>query len=304
MHRAVRPATIADANEIARLHVAGWRAALGRALGAENVGDAPVKDGAHRWIQRLDSARETRCVYRVVLDGGRLEGFVAAGPHREGRDPWSAEVYALYVDPLSRSPGLGRLLWDTLPDALAAAGYRRVCTWVLDGDDVAGAFFRGAGLAPDGGRRSLAAGRLAQVQLASALPLLPFAGGFAQAIDDEDFRRAAVFLDPMVVYETGRAELVGVDQTIDAYGEAARQAARMFDELVNENEVDAMGGDRARVRYTDRLRHRGHAHAFRCQQVLTIPAGRGVVRIVHRELPGERARLQGFMRRAGVGRVR
>lgn len=260
----VRPATAEDAAALAPL----W-AALG--LAAPDGGTSLVAAGAP-----LSGA--------LVLErGGRVAGLCAWAPLPER---WSGRVLGLVLQPEARGQGLDGSLARALVEALPADGYRRVLASGLP--DPWPTALRAAGFREQGG----------SLELATAP--LPFAAAFARALDADDFALARRFLDPDCAYEIEGRSWTGPDAILDSYRVAAETARARLDELVNESRVEAIGGDRYRVRYTDRIRAAGHAHTYTVDQVLTVPPGAGIVRIQHRERPGERERLLAFYRRAGL----
>ncbi|NOY24450.1 MAG: GNAT family N-acetyltransferase [Oligoflexia bacterium] len=286
---------------MATVHVESWRASYAELLSQRAILSRTVETRTRQWTEWL--VRPAGRTIMVVEHGGRVVGFAAAGPSRDpDAGAMVAELYSLYLAPGSLGQGLGRMLWNALPDQLAAGGYREASLWVAVANRKARQFYIRCGFRSDGGEKldTIEDTELAEIRYRAGLPDLPFVAGLARSLDDEDFDGAARRLDPALCYETGQGDLVGIAPVIDSYRRAAQGAHAMLDELVNESAVLALGGDRYRVDYTDRLRHHGYAHVFRCQQILTLPPGRGVTRIVHRELRGERTRLLAFFRRAGV----
>lgn len=123
---------------------------------------------------------------------------------------------------------------------------------------------------------------------------------FAEALDRDDFDAARELLADDCEYDTGDGIVRGAGAVLAPYRETSQKARRTFDEIVYESEVERVDGARATILFTDRLRHAGRRHAFRCHQVIEVD-GRGLVtRIEHREIDGEREKLEAFFRAAGV----
>lgn len=302
MQYGVRPARPEDAPAIARVHVESWLHNYRDLLPEHALLSRTVESRTQQWNRWLLEGGGRRVL--VAERGGRIAGFAFAGPARDtDADPWTAELYALYLAPEGMHQGLGSRLWGALPDALAQAGFRQATLWVARDNARARAFYARCGFGEDGATKveDFAGAPLPELRCRAGLPDLPFVAGLALALDTLDWAGAAGRLDPDCAYDTGQGTLHGRDDTIAALHLAAAPARARLDGLQSERQPLALGGGRFRIDQADRLRHQGQAHVFRCQQALTLPEGKAVTRIVHRELPGERARLQAFLRRVGVG---
>lgn len=150
----VRPATDADAEALARVHVRSWQGAYAGLLPQELLDGLSVEQRAEQWRSILaGDAGSGRLTY-VADDGGTVVAFAHVGPCRdEDAGPSDGEVYAIYADPERFGQGAGRALMDAALGALAAAGYRAVRLWVLSGNERAIRFYRAAGFRPDGARK-------------------------------------------------------------------------------------------------------------------------------------------------------
>ncbi|WP_298334595.1 GNAT family N-acetyltransferase [Ferrimicrobium sp.] len=113
--RELREAIEGDADEVAPLHVATWRAAY-RGLMPDSVLDGlDVNERAKRYTfgSRLSHGPATL----LVVDDGRISGFVTFGPDRE--DISTGEIYAIYVHPDHWRRGAGRALMGGVSIPLA-----------------------------------------------------------------------------------------------------------------------------------------------------------------------------------------
>ena len=126
------------------------------------------------------------------------------------------------------------------------------------------------------------------------------AAAFAQALDRDDFDAARALLAESCEYDTGEGLVRGADAVLAPYRETSERCRRTFDEIVYASEVESAEGGRATILFIDRIRHRGLRHAFRCRQVIEVDERGRVARIEHREIDGEREKLEAFFRAAGV----
>lgn len=142
----------ADADAIARVHVASWQVAY-RGIVPDAVLDAlDLRERAAQWEANL--AQYSRFVAIARADG-EVIGFCSSQPARDADlDARAvAEITALYVEPAWFDRGIGRALLTSELPRLHCAGFERVVLWVLDANVRARRFYRAAGFAPDGGER-------------------------------------------------------------------------------------------------------------------------------------------------------
>jgi ribosomal protein S18 acetylase RimI-like enzyme len=187
----IRTASAADAQAVARIRSASWRAAYVGLISDELLQRITAPDGGARerrafasWPWRTVILAEpgpgggARDDDPAVPEAGLAEaglsaaGFAAFGPQRDadglhgsmpgaampGREgrPAAAELYAIYVLPSLWSSGVGRALLTEVVDRARQAGYRSLSLWVLDGNARARRFYERAGFAATGERAVLA----------------------------------------------------------------------------------------------------------------------------------------------------
>lgn len=156
----VRRASPADAQEIAEVHIASWRAAY------PGVVPQPVLDGldvdrrAAFWATHLTDEGESRTW--VADDDGRLIGFAGTQPADPDDAPHvpagSHELATLYTLPEAWGRGVGRALLDQAVTDLAADGIVAMHLWVFAANDRARAFYQRSGWREDGGARDIEIG--------------------------------------------------------------------------------------------------------------------------------------------------
>jgi GNAT superfamily N-acetyltransferase len=123
-----------DAEAIARVHVAAWRAAYAGVVPDRYLVAMSQAGQARQWRRLLgpSRARETVLVAEALLDGGReVVGFGSCGPARPCGLRYAGEVYTLYVAGDWRDRGIGRALLTGLFQALLGAGLPDALIWVL-----------------------------------------------------------------------------------------------------------------------------------------------------------------------------
>ena len=144
----VRPATVEDADAIARVHTRGWHVAYADVFPRDRLFE--WQSDVERWRSRL-SHPTPRAAAFVAEHGGRVVGFATCGPNRD--EPPVGELYAIYVEPESWGAGAGRALIARIEHALLDAGFGEATLWVLAQNERARRFYERAGWHDDRGRQ-------------------------------------------------------------------------------------------------------------------------------------------------------
>jgi GNAT superfamily N-acetyltransferase len=152
-----RRAGVVDAEAIARLHIASWRAAYRGLLPDAFLDSQDLADRSETWRRKLADSGTT--VLLAEASAGLL-GFCACGPsHDRDADTTTVwEIYNLHVAPDRRGQGIGGRLFDAAVSLGLEHGARDLTLWVLDGNTPAERFYRQKGMTPDGARQSRTVG--------------------------------------------------------------------------------------------------------------------------------------------------
>lgn len=147
----VRPATAADAERIAAIHVDSWNAAYTGLIDQAELDKRDVAWRTAQWKEFFVGDKWTDHRTWVVEHDGCIEGFARVGPpDDEDVDPASAvTLFALYLDPAARGRGLGDVLLDHVLDDLRDEGYERVTLYVLIENHPARRFYERSGWSPE-----------------------------------------------------------------------------------------------------------------------------------------------------------
>ena len=93
----IRPATDADADAIAAVHLASWRDVHRGIVAADVLEALDELDRAAQWRQTLGAGHATTL---VAEDDGRVVGFASYGPSSdEDAERGTVELYAIYLEP-------------------------------------------------------------------------------------------------------------------------------------------------------------------------------------------------------------
>jgi ribosomal protein S18 acetylase RimI-like enzyme len=153
----IRPATTSDAPQLAAVHVRSWQWAY-----RGQVPDAYLDHLGETLKGRIEARRasleQVPPEYRWWVAEqipGTLLGFAATRPSEDDdADPLTAEILALYLDPVAVGKGIGRALIEHAVADFRQRGFRRATLWVLESNARARRFYEAAGWAPDGARKS------------------------------------------------------------------------------------------------------------------------------------------------------
>lgn len=139
----IRDAQVADAPEIAALHVRSWQVAYAHLLPAAFLASMSVVERTQRW-QGILTVAESLTVVAVV--DRRVIAFVSYGNCRDDGAPADrGEIWAIYAAPETWGRGAGRALLAHAVERLAAAGYRETALWVFAGNARGRRFYEAAG---------------------------------------------------------------------------------------------------------------------------------------------------------------
>ncbi|MEI7600541.1 MAG: GNAT family N-acetyltransferase [Aestuariivirga sp.] len=142
MTASCRVPTVADAEAIARLHVAGWREAYAGIVPSTILDNVDVADRIARWQDYLAGDGVTF----LAEEEGAAAGFIRAGalsePMVAGAD---GHIFALYVLRRHHRRGIGRRLLGLVAGEWLARGGRALSVGVLTENAPALAFYQGVG---------------------------------------------------------------------------------------------------------------------------------------------------------------
>jgi ribosomal protein S18 acetylase RimI-like enzyme len=151
----IRAARVADASQIAVVHVRSWQGAYRGLLPQVYLDGLDPAERVGRWERSLAEANDGRNGVLVADASGTLLGFVGYSPSRDGDvDPARVgEIDAIYLLPSAWGQGVGRRLMGAALTRLAEAQFDQVTLWVLDSNGRARRFYEAGGWLADGARK-------------------------------------------------------------------------------------------------------------------------------------------------------
>ena len=131
----ILPPGPADADDLARVHIAAWRETYAGLLPDGYLAAMNTKVHARRWRVQLTRARAGEVVLAAEGAGG-LVGY-CAGAVGGGE----AEIFTLYLLRAVQRTGLGRRLLEAAARGLAGQGATSLRLWVLNANHPARGFY-------------------------------------------------------------------------------------------------------------------------------------------------------------------
>ena len=165
MELQLRPATLADASGIARVHWLGWQATYPGILPSTEIERHTLANRVTNWHRMLLTPSSTAVVW-VALSGAEVIGFASGGAFRvekaspgaaaepsaqltvvnDGDGDGDGELNALYLLTAWHGQGIGRRLFAACARDLHAAGFHALRCWVLHGNPAVGFYERLGGV--------------------------------------------------------------------------------------------------------------------------------------------------------------
>jgi GNAT superfamily N-acetyltransferase len=140
---AIRAATLADAEGIARAHTASWRTSYRGILPDAVLERIDVDQRIATWRKVL-ADRSVLTLVAYDTSHHDIVGFCDAG--RTRRDsPYAAEVYRIYIEHHAKRHGLGREMFEHVTDWLRSQRLDSLIIWVLDDNHHARRFYEAMG---------------------------------------------------------------------------------------------------------------------------------------------------------------
>ena len=144
----VRAAVGGDADRIAALNAAGWRAGF---KGLISTAYLAGYDGLPRLRHETLADPGDDDIQLVANDGEEMLGWISGGSaHEDDLGPETYEVRACYVIPARWRTGIGRLLMAALLDRLDPQRWKRLVLWTVRDASPTNAFYVSLGMVRDG----------------------------------------------------------------------------------------------------------------------------------------------------------
>lgn len=125
----IRPATVEDASNIARVHIDAWLSTYRGQMPDGLLDSLSVDIQTSKWIATLNQPKRTSTA--VAEEDGSIVGFVSCGPEVGNDRKYQGELYAIYVLQSHQRAGIGRLLVRETAQTLWRQNFPNMLLWVL-----------------------------------------------------------------------------------------------------------------------------------------------------------------------------
>jgi GNAT superfamily N-acetyltransferase len=139
------PAVTADIPDLARIHIAGWKATYDGLVDPDFLNALSVEKREKDWEGWLAAGDSTVLIAR---QDGAAAGFISVGRMRTPppgsshiRPTYSAEVYAIYLLSEFWRQGVGRALMHAAAAELKTQKHSSLCLWVIEQNTRAKSFY-------------------------------------------------------------------------------------------------------------------------------------------------------------------
>ena len=143
----MRPAVLADAPQVARVHVQTWRNAYAGLIDDDYLVAMSEAGQTQMWRRQIASRGRTGSVLVAEApgggtpdgetpgdDSGQVVGFGSCGLQRKAPQAYRAEIYTLYVEADWQGQGIGLALMTAMFETLRREGLNSAFLWVLGGN--------------------------------------------------------------------------------------------------------------------------------------------------------------------------
>jgi len=143
----VRPAVMEDAPDVAKIHVATWKATYKGIVADDFLENLSVEKRQAYWQSAITIGKPQLWVATV---DDQVTGWIAFGPCRDqDATPETAELWAIYISPDHWSQGQGRALWQQARQALVEQSFKTATVWVLEKNQPAILYYEASGFTLD-----------------------------------------------------------------------------------------------------------------------------------------------------------
>ena len=125
---------------------------------------------------------------------------------------------------------------------------------------------------------------------------------FATALDNEDWSTVRSLLSHTCEYRCRGRLISGREAIVQSYRENAAWGRQHLDGIQYASQVTPRGDTSFSIMFTDKISVGRAEHIYRCTQRVELDPDCRIARITHRELPGQKAALNKFLKRYGFQR--
>ena len=138
----IRPATLADVDGIARVHVQAWHESYAGLVPPEAFEQHSIELRLTQWRTTLADRTRSTLVYE---NEGAVAGFITGGPIKWTGLPTDSEVASFYLLDAIKRRGIGRALFTAFMALLSERGFTSCGLLTLNSNAAARRFYEAMG---------------------------------------------------------------------------------------------------------------------------------------------------------------
>lgn len=145
----IRLASAADANDLAHIHVEGWRASYAGLVDQAFLDGLDKEKRAADWVKWLGEGTEALIAHDDADNPAGFISFNRLMTPPPGMSPvrplYTSEILAIYILPDYWRQGLGKQLMRAAAARLKEKKHKSLCLWVLEKNARGNAFYKALG---------------------------------------------------------------------------------------------------------------------------------------------------------------
>ncbi|MGF9695673.1 N-acetyltransferase family protein [Paenibacillus sp. MABNR03] len=128
----IRQAREGDAEAIAHVHTESWKTTYRNIVPDDFLDHLTTESRLSQWEQTIRSDEKNQILVVAEQPNGKIVGFACGGREREGKLPYDAELYAIYLLKEVQQTGIGKQLAAHVVHYLHSLNMRRLLIWALE----------------------------------------------------------------------------------------------------------------------------------------------------------------------------
>ena len=126
----IREATVADAEDVAKVHVDCWRTTYKNILPSDFLKNLSYEQRTESWIKNI--SKVGNYVYVAEDNEGQIVGFTDGGKREENKVDHSGDLTSIYILEEFKGMGIGKKLVSELFSKFDELGYKSIFVEVLE----------------------------------------------------------------------------------------------------------------------------------------------------------------------------
>ncbi|MFC9708086.1 GNAT family N-acetyltransferase [Paenibacillus sp. NPDC056933] len=128
----IRPAREGDVEAVAHVHTESWKTTYRGIVPDDFLDNLTKESRLSQWERNIRSGEKDQILVVAEEPDGEIVGFACGGKEREGKLPYDAELYAIYLLKEVQQTGIGQQLARHVVRYLHTLDMRNLLIWALE----------------------------------------------------------------------------------------------------------------------------------------------------------------------------